>query len=599
MIIKVNQLAFCLMLKIFLKFCTATQVQVVPGSTLELPCPQFPNDFSRSSISWTFNGHDVTRDSVKANKTHLTISPVSVADQGEYACSGTDPDTNVEMRITYKVIVPVLISYTVVVGEGTTARLPCNFLPGYEVKANALWSKESSSNERKAVLTSPDGTLSEDGKAALLYPLDQDQTMALIDVTMDDQALYHCDSPEGLELSKIQVIVKSAPAPQPHSCHGSTDPWETCEDDQRRVSPSVLKESLADFSFKLYSLFQASNPQTNLLYSPISISGALAHLLLGARNETRVDLENALSLPAMFPCVHLEMKRLREQLSSSLQMASQIYYNKEFNLRGSFLAQSSEFYESEPVKLQDNSEDNARTINSWVANKTRNKITQLVKSVPDDTQLLLLNAVSFSGLWTVKFSEKPMKGHFIKLNGDIVNVPILQNDKFPGSMVYVTNLKAQAMRFGLTGNNSLYILLPQTYKASDLQQVENRLTDAAVRHMIDQVRSATTQRIEVTLPQIRLNVEQDMSVLMKKLGLFSLFEGANNLCGLSEEPLILDEAKHKAHLALTEEGVEAASVTSLGFSRSLPAFSALRPFILLLWSDTAEVPLFVGRVTEP
>lgn len=597
--LKMNQWAFCLILKLFLKFCTATQVQVVPGSTLELPCFQFPTDFSRTPIFWTFNGLDITKDSVKTNATHLAIAPVSVADQGEYVCSVTDPDTNVEMRITYKVIIPVLISYTMVVGERASARLPCNFFPEYEVKANALWFKESSSNKRKAMLTSADGTLGEDGKAELLYPLDHDQTMTLREVTMDDQGLYHCDSPEGVKLSLVRLIVKSAPAPPPHSCHGFTAPWEACESDHSRVSAFVLKESLIDFSFKLYSLFRESNPQRNLLYSPLSINGALAHLLLGAKNKTRTDLESALSLPSMFPCIHSEMKRLREHLSNSLQMASQIYYNSKFNLSEAFLEQSAEFYESEPVKLRDNSEENARMINSWAANKTGNKITQLVKSVSEDTQLMLLNAVSFSGMWTVKFNEKPTKGHFTKLNGDMVTVPVLQNDKFLGSMVYVTELKAQVMRFGLTGNNSLYILLPQTHGASDLQQVESRLTDAAVRHMVGQVRSAATQRIEVTLPQIKLNAEQDMSVLMKRLGLFSLFEGAN-LCGLSAEgPLILNEAKHKAFLALTEKGVEAAAVTALGFSRSFLAFSALRPFILLLWSDTAEVPLFIGRVTEP
>lgn len=592
-----NQWAFCLILKLLLKLCASTKIQVVPGSTLELPCFQFPTDLPGMPVSWKFNGDLIT--SVKANATHLTISPVIAADQGEYMCSMMDPDNNVEMRRTYNVIIEASNSYTMVVGEGTNARLPCNFLSEYRVQTNALWFKEIASHEKKALLTSDDGTLGGDGKAELLYPLDHDQTMTLREVTMDDQGLYHCDSPEGVTLSTVELIIIAGPTRPPHSCQGATAAWEVCENDHSRVTGSVLKESLVEFSFKLYPFFQESNPDGNLLYSPISINGALAHLLLGARNKTRAALESALSLPPMFHCVHLEMKRLREQLSTSLQMASQIYYNTKSNLSESFLMQSAEFYESEPVKLQDNSEENALMINNWVANKTQNKITQLVKSVSEHTQLMLLSAVSFSGMWITKFKEKPMKGHFTKLNGDIVTVPVLQNEKFRGSVVYVPELKAQVIRFGLTGNNSLYILLPQTYKASDLQQVESRLTDAAVRQMVGQVKSATPQRIEVTLPKIKLNTDQDLSALMKKLGLFSLFEGAN-LCGLyPEDPLILDEAKHKAYLALTEEGVEAAAVTALGFSRSIMTFSALRPFILLLWSDTAQVPLFIGRVTEP
>lgn len=551
-------------------------------------------------VSWKFNGNDVSsRVSVKTNATHLSIYLVTAADQGEYMCSTKDPDNNAELSRTYNVVVQVSTSYVLVVGEGTSARLPCNFFSDYEVMTNALWFKETESNKKKAVLTSADSSSDEDTKAALLYPSDHDQTMILRHVTTDDQGLYHCDSPEGGTLSTVKLIVKSAPTLAPHSCHGFISPWEPCEDDHGRVTGQVLRESLTEFSFKLFSSIREANPYRNLLYSPISISGALAHLLLGARNRTRAALENALCLPSMFHCVHLEMKRLREHLSDSLQMASQIYYNKEFTLSESFLLQSAEFYDSEPVKLWDNTEENIHMINSWVANKTKNKITELVKSVSEHAQLMLLNAVSFSGMWTVKFNEKPMKRHFTKLNGDMVKVPALYNDKFLGSMVYAPGLKAQVMRFGLTGNNSLYILLPQTHIASDLQQVESRLTDAAVRQMVDQVQSATPQRVEVTLPQIKLNVEEDMTVLMKKLGLFSLFEGAN-LCGLNaEKPLTLDEAKHKAFLALTEQGVEAAAVTSMGFSRSFPSFSALRPFVLLLWSDTAQVPLFIGRVIEP
>lgn len=67
------------------------------------------------------------------------------------------------------------------------------------------------------------------------------------------------------------------------------------------------------------------------------------------------------------------------------------------NLTESFTNQSIQFYEAEPVKLLETSEENARMINSWVANKTKNKITHLLDSVSSGAQLILLNAVSFSG----------------------------------------------------------------------------------------------------------------------------------------------------------------------------------------------------------
>lgn len=87
--------------------------------------------------------------------------------------------------------------------------------------------------------------------------------------------------------------------------------------------------------------------------------------------------------------------------------------------------------------------------------------------------------------------------------------------------------------------------------------------------------------------------------LSPRPGLSSLFEGAD-LCGLySEDRVVLGDTRHRALLTLTEQGVEAGAATSVSFSRSFPSFSAMQPFIMLLWSDQANVPLFVGRVTDP
>lgn len=71
--------------------------------------------------------------------------------------------------------------------------------------------------------------------------------------------------------------------------------------------------------------------------------------------------------------------------------------SSEINLSESFTNQSIQFYEAAPMKLLETSEDSTRMINSWVANKTNNKIRHLVDSVSPSTELILLNAVSFSG----------------------------------------------------------------------------------------------------------------------------------------------------------------------------------------------------------
>uniref|UniRef100_UPI003AADF467 plasma protease C1 inhibitor n=1 Tax=Centroberyx gerrardi TaxID=166262 RepID=UPI003AADF467 len=595
---------FCLLLQLIFELSSSADLRVVPGSGLTLPClPMQGLDFTGAVVTWTFDGKNISSQAagsagslaVSKNGFYLSISSVIAPNAGEYVCVMEHND--IKWSRTYTVEVEALSGYTLKVKVGAEARLPCYRPPSSPANNYSLWFKETEDGKRTQL--TPVEIANDDQRLEWYYPnqFDNDQTVVLKKAVEGDAGIYHCESDEGERFNSIHLIMEAGRAP--FSCSEFTTPWEPCQDETSRSWAPMLEESQAEFSMKLYSHLSQWQPSKNLLFSPISISGVLSHLLLGARDTTRRAIEVALCVPHDFHCVHLQMKRLKEKLAGSLQTASQIYYNQNMTVNESFTRQSMQFYEAEPVRLLASNEENTQMINSWVANKTNNKITQLVDSVPGHTQLILLNAVSFSGQWKVKFDGKDEKALFTKLNGDLVKVPVLYSYRYLVPMEYVPEVKAQVARFPLTGGSSLYILLPHTHKPADLQRVEERMTDTAVRQMIERMKVVSPQHIEVTLPKIQLDVQADMNLLLRKLGLSSLFEEAN-LCGLySGGEMFLTDARHRAFLALTKDGVEAGAATSLSFSRSFPSFSALRPFILLLWSEQANVPLFMGRVTEP
>lgn len=74
-------------------------------------------------------------------------------------------------------------------------------------------------------------------------------------------------------------------------------------------------------------------------------------------------------------------------------------------------------------------------------------------------------------------------------------------------------------RFALTGETSLYVLLPASNTVADLQEVEERMTDTALLRMINNMKTIVPQKVDVILPKIKLDVEPDMFMLVKKLGL--------------------------------------------------------------------------------
>ncbi|KAM4594628.1 plasma protease C1 inhibitor [Fundulus diaphanus] len=595
-----QQVIVCLLLQLTFELASCMHIQTSQGSTVELPCYSSESDIAGANITWTFNGQNIgatpqspgSAQLVK-NNFYASISPVTAASEGKYVCLAVWDQG--EVTTTYSLKVESFHT-TVKVLEGSNVLLPCYLPSSSGVISNAWWFKETGAGKRTR-LNTEDVTSAE--KIELLSPNEQDQTIMMKEVAIGDAGVYVCESVTGEKLNSLHLEVEAPPTSSPRSCKDLIEELQPCQEENSRTAEPILRESMTEFSMKLYSYLKQEHPSSNLLFSPISIGSILSHLLLGASGNTRTALEGAICVPHDFHCVHLQMKKQKEKMGQSLQMASQIYYNSQMNLSESFSRLSVEYYEAESTKLLESSEENTRMINLWVANKTNNKITNLINEVSPNAQLIMINAVSFSGEWKFKFNDKPKKGLFTKFDGDMVKVPIIQSSKYRATMMYVLELKAQVARFALTGDNSLYILLPHANKLSDLQQVEERMTDGNVRRMIEQLNAASPQNMEVTLPQIKLDVEPNMNVLIKKLGLSSLFEGAS-LCGISSDgDLVLDEAKHKAFLALSERGVEASAATSLAFSRSFPTFNALRPFIMLLWSNQADVPLFIGRVTEP
>uniref|UniRef100_M4A665 Serpin peptidase inhibitor, clade G (C1 inhibitor), member 1 n=2 Tax=Xiphophorus maculatus TaxID=8083 RepID=M4A665_XIPMA len=595
-----QQAIVCLLLWLTFEPASCMRIRTPQGSMVELPCYSSESDIPGAKITWTFNGQNISDTALSPgsakhvkNGFYISISAVSTASEGEYVCVAVWEQG--EVTTTYSLTVESFHT-TVKVTEDLNAYLPC-YLPSSSENgniSNAQWFKESGVGKKTRLNTEEDD--SRDAKIELLLPNEQDQTIIIKKIDMGDAGVYICESAEGERLNSLRLEVEALPK---YSCKDLIEELEPCQEENSRTAEPILRESLTEFSMKLYSYLKQDEPLSNILFSPVSISAILSHLLLGARGNTRKALERAICVPHDFNCVHFQMKKQKEKMGQSLQMASQIYYNSKMNLSESFRRQSVEHYGAEPTKLLASSEENMRMINGWVANKTNNKITSIIDDLSPNTQLILLNAVSFSGQWKFKFSEKPKKGFFVKFSGDMIRVPLIHHSKYMVSMTYVSELQAQVVRFALTGDNSLYILLPYANKLSDLQQTEDKMTDANVRRMIGLVNAVSPQNMEVTLPQVKLDVEPNMKTLIKKLGLSLLFEKPS-LCGLSSNvSLVLDDAKHKAFLALTEQGVEAGAVTSLSFSRSFPTFSALRPFILLLWSDQADVPLFIGRVLEP
>ncbi|KAL6459395.1 hypothetical protein MHYP_G00328670 [Metynnis hypsauchen] len=590
-----------------------SDIAVPVGSNFTLTCPGDPDeDFLFPSYTWTFTPEGEKDVQLNSTEPELQFTPVKLQHTGLYTCviKGQSSYGLLKIKRRFSLQVQKIPAFSkwwvVIVPEGATALLPCYpvFHSGTNTSgATARWSKgEKRFTELKIVEKSQSTDEEKGNKTAasrISWASGDGWSIEITDIKQEDADTYRCGVSVGSEMKMVLVELFVEPPPLPR-CLSQTQPWEACPDPENRSWKATVSESVTAFSVHLYNKLRGSRHSQNLIVSPISIAALLSHLLLGARGEMRTQLEKALYLPNDFSCLHSVMKQMREETKESMLMANQMFFNPKHALGEVFVNQSLEFYETVPEKLTDSNEANVKMINDWVEKKTHKKIKNLVEFMDSSSEFVLLNAVHFIGKWKSSFEEKGTSGEFMTLSGKLVSVPILYSSKFTLTTTYISKLKAQVAKFPLTGNSSLYVMVPNAATQSALAVLEENLDEKNVRDMVKEVDSVIPVSAEVTLPKIKLTTNVDLATLLRKMGVTGLFESPN-LCAMfpGEEAVELTDGRHQAYISLTEQGVEAAAASSVSFSRSFNTFSAMQPFVFIIWSEQTTCPLFMGRVVNP
>lgn len=114
------------------------------------------------------------------------------------------------------------------------------------------------------------------------------------------------------------------------------------------------------------------------------------------------------------------------------------------------------------------------------------------------------------------------------------------------------------------------------------------------------------QKVHVTMPKFKLEMDQSLLAPLKKLGLLKIFHFGANLSGMAPEgvSLVLDDVRHKALIEVNEKGSIAAAMTRVVMTKSMPLpipdpeFNVNRPFMFAIYDHRSNMILFMGSVNE-
>ncbi|MHC4502189.1 MAG: serpin family protein, partial [Planctomycetota bacterium] len=304
------------------------------------------------------------------------------------------------------------------------------------------------------------------------------------------------------------------------------------------------------FAFDLYAKLRAN--EGNIVFSPYSISTALAMTYAGARGETAGQMAAVLRFPAeelhvstaegphesrMIPIgqerIAAAFAHLVDDLNSrggdgdersayELVVANRLWGQRGYPFLDPFLALNRTYYGAglEQVDFVRATEAARRTINAWVEDKTRDKIKELLKPgiLTPEVRLVLTNAIYFKGSWASRFKKEHTKdAPFSVSPANRITVPTMRQTERFG---YAEAEGLQVLELPYVGDElSMAILLPK--KTHGLAEIEALLDAGSMKTWLSRL---AKRKVQVFLPRFKIESGLDLKKALKSMGMPLAFD---------------------------------------------------------------------------
>lgn len=415
--------------------------------------------------------------------------------------------------------------------------------------------------------------------------------------------------------SVILVAIISSLAAIPSCEKSNTNDQLTDPGNPINISLNIFQKEVIDsankFALDLFRpILTDSKGMDNIMISPFSISSALSMTLNGASGETFEAMRKALRLDGKtldqindtYFKLMTEMVPVDERVV--LEIANSVWVEKRLNVKQKFITDLQDWYKAESHAIDVTNPYAVKIVNDWIAEKTHDKITDMLDQLDPDLAMLLINAVYFNGKWRNKFDEADTKE-------EPFYITPLTSKSVP-MMHQVENLKA-AKENNLTivdipygqGNYSMLIVLPDAeLSISDLA----RDLSASQWNMWMKLLENNTHKVELSMPRFKYKYKRLLNNDLKDLGMGIAFSDFATFENISDQQLQISRVIHQSFIETNEEGTEAAAATivEIRFTSAGPDAEPLvwkvdvdHPFLYFIHETSTGTILFMGRVNDP
>lgn len=368
------------------------------------------------------------------------------------------------------------------------------------------------------------------------------------------------------------------------------------------------------FATDLYAVL--ARDEGNLVFSPYSAAVALAMTRAGAVGETARQMDAVLhaelvdDLDAAFNAVEQALAErpgeypLGDQtVELELATANQLWGQLGYEFDQAFLDRLAAHYGAgmQVVDYVEEREEARRAINDWAADRTRDRIPELVPAgvLNELTRLVLTNAIYLKAPWLHPFAEGATEAApFHRLDGSEVTAELMS---LGARLRFGRGSGYEAVELPyVAGELTMTVIAPDE---GEFESFEDGLDAARVGEMLDGLGDA---QVRLRLPRFEFRTQAALKPALSELGMPIAFSEQADFSAMSPSgaDLLIQEVLHEAFISVDEEGTEAAAATAvIAGVTSAPQLNVDltvdRPFIFLIRDRETGATLFMGRVLDP
>jgi serpin B len=372
-----------------------------------------------------------------------------------------------------------------------------------------------------------------------------------------------------------------------------------------------ISEANNEFAISLYK--KIGDDKKNVVFSPYSISSALAVTYAGARGNTAREMADILWFPEDQESFHPAYKTFTDSIQltgiekgTELRIANALWVQDDYKLRQDFLKLADSCYKAKAAnvnfKQPEELELTRQKINRWVEKITNDKIRDLIPQgvLKEVTRLVITNAIWFNGNWSNPFDKSNTSSSLFTVNSEnSVNTDFMHQKSHAG---YYEDEEVQAIELAYKGNKkSMIIILP---KETDGWKLIGRILTPERLSIISQ--GMEDKEVEMAIPKFTYESQFNLKETLVLMGMKEPFSDDADFSGMTDaNDLKIDEVIHKAFIEVSESGTEAAAATAVimvlksALQEESIRFTANHPFIYFIMDKTTGGIIFMGRLVNP